>query len=470
MLPDWTVVGFTGHRKIADPTAVGGGISAALNGLATTHPSMLAISSLATGSDTLFVRDVARRGVPFLLIFPFPGGRFREDFTPEEWLAAAPLMEQAAYIEEVRGSESDEEAYMEAGVRTVDQADVVLAVWDGHPPAGLGGTGDVVAYARELNKPLLLLDPATGAVVKERIDQLRDIGTPTDWSGAPRQTVERHYRELDEAATREAPHVRHLIQRIVVLHLTASVLGLTALALHIGGLAGYGVALLEIVLLGTAFALTARRRHAHVEWMKARIEAELCRSFLATWPMRARMGSPPRLAIQGFERLARNLRLLQQMDRSPSPSLEVACREYLEGRVRHQIDYFSRQCGKAQHSYRRLTRLAMLSTALAALLAAGHLVLSIIHVEGPALATTELLSLVLPLVSAALLSLVLTQEHSRRASRYREMVSLLEEAARRLSAARTWAGLTRVVTETEEALLNEVVEWHTFRRFASEPH
>ena len=87
-----------------------------------------------------------------------------------------------------------------------------------------------------------------------------------------------------------------------------------------------------------------------------------------------------------------------------------------------------------------------------------------------ALPATELLSLALPLVSAALLSLVLTQEHSRRASRYREMVGLLEDAARRLAAARTWTGLARVATETEEALLNEAVEWQAFRRFASEPH
>jgi hypothetical protein len=208
----------------------------------------------------------------------------------------------------------------------------------------------------------------------------------------------------------------------------------------------------------------------HLEWTKTRIEAEICRSFLATWPMRARITRSPKLAIQGFERLMRNLRLLQQMDGVPGPPLETASNEYLESRVQNQIDYFGRRCEKAQGAYRRLRGLAMTSTAAAALLAASHFALSVAHVEGRVVTLTELLSLMLPLVSAALFSLILTQEYSRRASRYREMVSTLEEAAQQLKAVRTWNGLTRIATDTEEQLLNEAAEWHSFRRFASEPH
>jgi hypothetical protein len=34
----------------------------------------------------------------------------------------------------------------------------------------------------------------------------------------------------------------------------------------------------------------------------------------------------------------------------------------------------------------------------------------------------------------------------------------------------TWNSLARVATETEEELLQEVVEWHAFREFAGELH
>ena len=470
MLPDWTVVGFTGHRTISDPKAVAGCISLALDQLLASSRAPLGISSIAAGADTLFVSEAARRGLPYLLVLPFPAERFQHDFQPGEWLARAPLLQKAAHVEEISGSASDDEAYMDAGARIVDQADLLVAVWDGSPTSGLGGTADVVEYARSLGKPLLWLNPVTGAMVKERFEQLLGVEGAPAAIESPRQVMEQHFRDLDAAASREAPNVRHLIQRIVLLHLLASVLGLTALALHIEGPVGYAIAFLEVVLLATALALTARHHHAHQEWMRSRIEAELCRSFLATWPLRARIDRTPRLSLRGFERVVRNLRLLQLLDPGAVPSLESARSDYLEHRVLDQARYFGRRCREATQAYRRLTRLAMVSTALAALLAAGHLGLTLAHAEGPALPATELLSLVLPLVSAALLSLVLTQEHSRRASRYREMVGLLEDAARRLSAARTWTGLARVATETEEALLNEAVEWQAFRRFASEPH
>ena len=50
------------------------------------------------------------------------------------------------------------------------------------------------------------------------------------------------------------------------------------------------------------------------------------------------------------------------------------------------------------------------------------------------------------------------------------MASMLEAAARRLKMVRTWNSLARIATETEEALLQEVVEWHSFRQFTGEPH
>lgn len=470
MLPEWTVVGFSGHRSIADLKVTAESISAALDALVAKRSPIVAISSLARGSDTLFVREIASRKIPFVLILSFPTARLQKDFEPESWQQVAPLITQAFHVEEVPGSESDDEAYMETGVRIVDLADIVIAVWDGNPSAGLGGTGDVVAYSRALSKPLQWLNPATGDVVIEQLEHLPVTGTSVRWNGDPYQTVEKHFHDLDENASLRAPRVRHLIQLMVLLHLTASAAGLIALALNITGLPGYGIALLEVAVLGTAFVLITMQHRKHLEWTKARIEAEVCRSFLATWPMRARITRYPKLSIPGFERLMRNLHLLQQMDRTPAPPLETASNEYLGSRIQDQIEYFRRRSKEAQRAYRRLRGLAMTSTAAAGLLAAGHFALTLVHVESPLLPLAELMSLVLPLVSAALFSLILTQEHSRRASRYTEMVRMLEEAARQLKAVRTWNGLTRIATDTEEQLLNEAVEWHSFRRFASEPH
>jgi len=52
-----------------------------------------------------------------------------------------------------------EEAFMAGGKAVVDGCDILLAVWDGKPAAGLGGTADVVAYAKESGKPIEVIWP-----------------------------------------------------------------------------------------------------------------------------------------------------------------------------------------------------------------------------------------------------------------------------------------------------------------------
>ncbi len=50
-----------------------------------------------------------------------------------------------------------------AGRILVEQSDLVIAVWDGHSTADVGGTGHTVAMALELGAPVLWIDPANPA-------------------------------------------------------------------------------------------------------------------------------------------------------------------------------------------------------------------------------------------------------------------------------------------------------------------
>jgi hypothetical protein len=54
---------------------------------------------------------------------------------------------------------TDEDAYLAAGHRVVDNSDIMLAVWDGKPAKGKGGTADVVDYAIKRGIPLIHIDP-----------------------------------------------------------------------------------------------------------------------------------------------------------------------------------------------------------------------------------------------------------------------------------------------------------------------
>ena len=172
MLPELMIIGFSGHRKLADPKVAAGAIRKVFDRLAANHSALAAVSSAASGADTLFVEEVTRRNLPWLLVLPFPKARFQQDFNPSDWQRILPLIEKATRVEEVAGEESAEGAYMQTGILTVERADIMVVVWDGKPAAGLGGTGDVVAYVRELGKPLIIIDPASGTIAEERLEQL----------------------------------------------------------------------------------------------------------------------------------------------------------------------------------------------------------------------------------------------------------------------------------------------------------
>ena len=231
MLPEWTVIGFSGHRKLPDPNTVAEGIRNAFERLAASYSPLASVSSAASGADTLLFEEVARRNLPCLLILPFSQARFQQDFDSADWDRVLPFIENATHVEEVAGEQSTKEAYMEAGILTVERSDVMIVIWNGNPSAGFGGTGNVVTYARELEKPLLIIDPETGNITEERFDRLpagKDA-FHAGWNNNPLETVIKHFQELDKASKQHAPMSRYLVLRIILYQITASALGLTAL-------------------------------------------------------------------------------------------------------------------------------------------------------------------------------------------------------------------------------------------------
>jgi hypothetical protein len=362
---------------------------------------------------------------------------------------------------------------METGILTADKADVMVVVWDGKAAAGFGGTGDVVNYVRELGKPLIIVDPVTGTISEERMVQLPAKSLPSAWNEKPRETVEKHFDELDDTAKRHAPRSRHLVLKIVLCQLGASAVGLLGLAFENRESRSVFNAVstpIELLLLGFAFFAALEHRRKLDEWMNSRIAAEICRSFLAMWDVRHRPDHFPNLSIRGFERLCRNLRLIRTLDKSPPPPLKAACDRYLKERVEGQIQFFSSKGGAARMNFRKLKKIMLGSTAAATGLSFAALVLYIFAVKGEAPTVLRCLSLLLPIVSTSAFLLIVTQDYSRRAVRYAEMVDTLENMKRRLLQAKTWNSLARIGAQTEEQLLQEIVEWHSFRRFAGEPN
>lgn len=116
------------------------------------------ISSLAAGADQLFAEELLAAGASLHAVVP--AADYESAFDDEASRAHyRKLLSRAASVERLNFDTSTEDAYWAAGRRVVDRADELLAVWDGQPARGLGGTADVVDYARARDKPVTVIWP-----------------------------------------------------------------------------------------------------------------------------------------------------------------------------------------------------------------------------------------------------------------------------------------------------------------------
>ncbi|MFJ2115917.1 MULTISPECIES: hypothetical protein [unclassified Streptomyces] len=148
-------IGVTGHRNI--PAEAHAYISAAITAaLRERAGSLEALSSLAVGADQLFAALALDRGARLTVVIP--SGDYEDDFAdPAELDGYRRLKDRATREVALAFPHSTDEAYYAAGTYIADHCDRLLAVWDGLPARGPGGTGDIVRYARERGKPVTVI-------------------------------------------------------------------------------------------------------------------------------------------------------------------------------------------------------------------------------------------------------------------------------------------------------------------------
>ncbi|MGW9022668.1 hypothetical protein ACWGQ5_00190 [Streptomyces sp. NPDC055722] len=147
-------IGVTGHRNI--PAAVLPAVRSGMTVELSARTTAGALSSLAAGADQLFAGIALGVGIPVTAVIP---GMDYEAHLGDEVVRAAyrRLLESCTARVDLPKEPTHEEAYYAAGRWIVDHADRLVAVWDGRPARGQGGTADVVAYARRTGVPVRVL-------------------------------------------------------------------------------------------------------------------------------------------------------------------------------------------------------------------------------------------------------------------------------------------------------------------------
>ncbi len=176
--PPARTLAVTGHRSLKDSRSIAATLHQLLHeqaGCLPTNPgqqnALVLLSPLAEGADRLAAHEILRiPGAELQAVLPLHQADYETDFaTAESRSEFRDLLARAVSVEVIPPHSSRAEAYMAVGCRIVEACDILLAVWDGQPGRGLGGTADVVAYARKVGKPVIIIDSENPTkIIRER--------------------------------------------------------------------------------------------------------------------------------------------------------------------------------------------------------------------------------------------------------------------------------------------------------------
>jgi len=498
-LPAAVAIGFTGHRSLEDEAQCRKWILDFLRRQKNSIPALVyGVSSVAAGGDLLFAESCIQLELPLCVLLPLPLDEFRQDFTPADWARAEQVLSKAASVEFAAGNQSREECYYECGIETVQQSRLLLALWNGEPSQGLGGTEDIVSFARGIGRPVTWLHSTRGELrtfnektAKELLDDpeldfLNHLPDPQALPepspspepharpepGAPQgvnqpETLARFwFRKVDESATRLAPQSRRLAAIPIVF---------TAAAALFSGAGSWARDVRIWLSIGTAFGIMAallpvvlRLQKRQTLWVRTRTAAEVCRSVLAFWSTPASYDAIGPEAVPELSGVLMSLNLLKVLDRGRGhPSVEEFKQRYRQERVAGQMEYLSAHATQSAAEARRYRAATWISIGLAAgvnvwLFVSGHL--SAAFAAGSWKQTLSLGAAIAFQIATVAGALLAVNDCDRRRQRYRELRQQLAEWDAQLEALRTWPSLLRVAGRVERALLTELIEWRSLIR------
>ncbi|MGA6155416.1 hypothetical protein ACPEIC_18925 [Stenotrophomonas sp. NPDC087984] len=154
-----TTIAVTGHMDITDASVplVRGELDKIL--AAYEPSSLVGVSCIAKGSDSLFADAVLAAGGRLAVVIPSEDYR-QAKVRPEHAETFDRLVEAADEVLVMPHATANRHAYEAANAVLLERADRLVAVWNGQPPTGKGGgTADVVLQAREADIPVDVVWP-----------------------------------------------------------------------------------------------------------------------------------------------------------------------------------------------------------------------------------------------------------------------------------------------------------------------
>ncbi|HEY1248526.1 MAG TPA: hypothetical protein VGE97_06040, partial [Nitrososphaera sp.] len=154
------VIGVGGHQYLGDEKAshfVMQQFRALLASYQQRQTHIILLSALALGADQLFVQIALDLGVQVEIVLPCAEyeGIFSSETDKQEYNR---LLHAAQATHQLPAQKCSDDAFLTAEQWIVDHSNLVILAWNGLPPQGRSGTGDIASYARWVGCPFIHID------------------------------------------------------------------------------------------------------------------------------------------------------------------------------------------------------------------------------------------------------------------------------------------------------------------------
>lgn len=467
-----------------------------------TPTGLTVVSALAEGADRIVARAVLAAGGRLEAVLPLPVEDYLDDFGgPPSVVEFHGLLQQAANVTVLPASESRVASYERVGRIVVQRSDVLLALWDGAPARGPGGTAEVVARARARGVPVRVVTvsrassggptaaagpgPSTGPASAEPSVPAPELVTaferfnhwaaghpaPADDTADPLTSTspfEAYCATYARTADTAALGAQRRFRTITRLQYGLSVFAVTVIACQIVFRLDRRLVWLEFAALAFLVAglLVARRTRPLERWLSFRYLAERLRSL-------------PFLEVAG---IADPLDSAGDIDPDSDPAgewvrravLEIWCHRPPPGAgtvdlagvkahivthwVAPQVAYHQGVADLAGRRQRRFGRVGVLLFGLSATAALVHSAGLLEETFLPRGAT--MVSLVVPALGAALAGYAAQRDYARQARTSRVMLAALRGALAEVEECADQLALQRTVLRIQQRMVGDSADWY----------
>ena len=513
IIPAEIVVGVTGTRRLPDDPALAEQVAGVLTrlpdllpSLPTTPVRLVALSPLAEGADRLVAREVlATPDGALEVVLPLGKDDYLTDFSSAESRQDfMNLLARARRASHVTPTQQRPQAYAQVGQHVIEHCDVLIAVWDGRPAAGTGGTAEIVQYARELGRPIFWIntdeenrlteepgqglnqtsfeqidrynrEAISGASVRHGSQGFRDHVESTadavgldrdDLSGTIDQLVP-HFVRADLLALRYQR--RYQLAGTTIYSLAAISVAMSAFQVlwHENQAIGFVSAAGELMFMFVILWLLWRgaKKKWHSKWIDYRFLAERLRTafFMHVAGVQIAPTQPPRYLSLSYSATDWMVAAFRAACGAAAgvPASASAERQAFVRRA-WIADQLAHHRKGSERSHRAHTRLSTIGNALFGLTFAGA---ALHFLPGNPEAVLSWVTITFPAFGGALAAIRTHREYHRISARSAEMANHLSDIEERLRGISDSQEFRALLREAEEVMANENADWRVVVRF-----